>query len=96
MAGGWTLDGGVLDQIEDTVTDGVLSARARLPAGESLLFCVECGEDIYGIARGVDDRPVNPDRERKSSGSETTFETNLLDTTRIETEIAALAEKVFA
>jgi len=46
MAGGWTQDGGVLDQIEDTVTDGVLSARARLPAGESALLCVACGEDI--------------------------------------------------
>jgi phage/conjugal plasmid C-4 type zinc finger TraR family protein len=46
MAGGWTHDGGVLDQIEDTVTDGVLHARARLPAGESALFCVECDEDI--------------------------------------------------
>lgn len=46
MAGGWTHDGGVLDQIEDTVTDGVLNARARLPVGESLLFCEACGEDI--------------------------------------------------
>ncbi len=46
MAGGWTHDGGVLDQIEDTVTDGVLNARARLPAGESLMFCIACGEDI--------------------------------------------------
>ena len=50
---------------------------------------------FYAIARGVDERPVNPDRERKSSGSETTFETDLLDTARIEAEIAALAHKVF-
>ena len=28
----------------------------------------------YAIARGEDHRPVNPNRERKSSGSETTFE----------------------
>ena len=46
MAGGWTHDGGVLDQIEDTVTDGVLHARARLPSGESALVCDACGEDI--------------------------------------------------
>ncbi len=46
MAGGWTHDGGVLDQIEDTVTDGVLHARSRLPSGESALFCDECDEDI--------------------------------------------------
>jgi hypothetical protein len=29
MANGWAHDGAVLDQIEDTVTDGVLTARAR-------------------------------------------------------------------
>jgi DNA polymerase-4 len=53
------------------------------------------GPWFYGIARGVDERPVNPDRERKSSGSETTFETDLLDTVRIEAEVVALADKVF-
>jgi phage/conjugal plasmid C-4 type zinc finger TraR family protein len=46
MASGWTHDGGVLDQIEDTVTDGVLNARARLPAGEGTSHCVECGDEI--------------------------------------------------
>lgn len=46
MAGGWTQDGGVLDQIEDTVTDGVLTARARIPAGEGSTHCVECGAEI--------------------------------------------------
>lgn len=54
------------------------------------------GPWFYGVARGIDERPVNPDRERKSSGSETTFETDLLDTTRIEAEVAALADKVFS
>ena len=46
MAGGWARDGAVQDQIDDTVKDAVLGARARLPAGESLEFCEECGEDI--------------------------------------------------
>jgi len=46
MAGGWTRDGAVLDQIEDTVTDAVLSARARLPAGEGTTHCIECGDEI--------------------------------------------------
>jgi DNA polymerase-4 len=54
------------------------------------------GPWFYGIARGLDERAVNPDRERKSSGAETTFETDLIDTDRIEAEIAALADKVFA
>lgn len=46
MAGGWTRDGAVQDQIDDTVSDAVKAARARLPQGESEPFCEECGEDI--------------------------------------------------
>lgn len=46
MAGGWTRDGAVLDQIEDTVTDAVLNARNRMPTGAGTPECVECGEDI--------------------------------------------------
>lgn len=42
MAGGWTRDGAVQDQIDDTVTDAVLAARARMPAGVSETHCVEC------------------------------------------------------
>mgnify|MGYP000583692153 CR=1 FL=1 len=46
MAGGWTRDGAVQDQIDDTVTDAVLSARARLPSGEGSDECEECGDEI--------------------------------------------------
>jgi phage/conjugal plasmid C-4 type zinc finger TraR family protein len=46
MATGWAHEGAVLDQIEDTVTDGVLTARARLPVGESRTHCIECGDEI--------------------------------------------------
>lgn len=46
MATGWAHEGAVLDQIEDTISDGVFNARARLPAGEGSETCVECGEDI--------------------------------------------------
>ena len=46
MATGWAHEGAVLDQIHDTITDGVQSARARLPQGESALECVECGDEI--------------------------------------------------
>jgi len=50
MAGGWSRDGAVQDQIEDTVMDAVLAARARLAAaasaGEGETHCVECGEEI--------------------------------------------------
>ncbi len=46
MAGGWTQDGAVQDQIDDTVKDAVAGARARLPVGDSLTHCEECGEPI--------------------------------------------------
>ncbi|MGO4408570.1 MULTISPECIES: DksA/TraR family C4-type zinc finger protein [unclassified Brevundimonas] len=51
MAGGWTRDGAVLDQIHDTVVDGVLTARARIPTGPGSAECVECGEAITEARR---------------------------------------------
>jgi phage/conjugal plasmid C-4 type zinc finger TraR family protein len=46
MAGGWTRDGAVQDQIDDTIKDAVLGARANIPAGPSAEYCDECGEPI--------------------------------------------------
>ena len=46
MAGGWTRDGAVQDQIDDTVKDAVLAARARLAAGDGAEECDDCGETI--------------------------------------------------
>ena len=46
MAGGWTRDGAVQDQIDDTVKDAVLRARAQLAAGQSAKECDDCGEPI--------------------------------------------------
>ena len=46
MAGGWSRDGAVQDQIDDTVSDAVSAARARMPKGESAQWCDECGEQI--------------------------------------------------
>lgn len=46
MAGGWTRDGAVQDQIDDTVSDAVANARARLAKGAGRRDCIECGEEI--------------------------------------------------
>lgn len=46
MAGGWSRDGAVQEQIDDTVSDAVSAARARMPQGESARWCDECGEEI--------------------------------------------------
>jgi DNA polymerase-4 len=50
----------------------------------------------FAIARGEDHRPVNPNRERKSSGSETTFEEDLIDQARIEAGVLEMADDVWA
>ena len=50
MAGGWARDGAVQDQIDASVDDAVLAARARMPAGasvdDSAIDCAFCGEPI--------------------------------------------------
>ena len=48
------------------------------------------------IAHGDDDRPVIADRQRKSSGSETTFERDLTASVDIEAGIEAMAADVWA
>ncbi len=53
-------------------------------------------EWYYQIARGIDERLVNPDRERKSSGSETTFDRDLVVSDEIEAGVLAQADDVWA
>jgi len=54
------------------------------------------GDWYFAISRGEDHRPVNPNRERKSSGSETTFEEDLTDPISIEAGVLAMADDVWA
>ena len=46
MAGGWTRDGAVQDQIEASIDDAIQETRSRLPHGQSLTHCEECGAPI--------------------------------------------------
>ena len=54
------------------------------------------GRWYHDIARGRDDRPVQSDLERKSSGSETTFPEDLADPVQIEAGVIAMADDVWA
>jgi DNA polymerase-4 len=54
------------------------------------------GAWYHAIARGEDDRPVVPDRPRKSSGSETTFADDLTDPVAIEAGVQDMADEVWA
>jgi len=52
------------------------------------------GAFFHAIARGIDERPVRPSRERKSYGSETTFEQDLRDTNAMLAALRPLASEV--
>lgn len=54
------------------------------------------GRRLWRLARGVDDRTVNPDRETKSVSSETTFSEDIADYKPLEKTLWSLAEKVSA
>lgn len=49
---------------------------------------------FYSIARGVDERPVGVHRERKSLGSEHTFQKDISDTNEMQAYLELLAEEV--
>ncbi len=49
----------------------------------------------HDIARGIDERPVNPNRIRKSSGSETTFNRDLTLDAEIEAGVIEMADDVW-
>lgn len=46
MAGGWSRDGAVQDQIDASVDDEVQRARSQLGNGESAVYCDECDQAI--------------------------------------------------
>jgi len=55
----------------------------------------KAGAYYYSISRGIDDRPVRPNRVRKSVGAETTFSLDLLDYEALAAELQPLIEKVW-
>ncbi|QNQ12137.1 DNA polymerase IV [Sphingomonas alpina] len=56
----------------------------------------KAGAWYHAIARGEDDRQVTPDRPRKSSGSETTYEVDLITPETVEAGVRAMADDVWA
>lgn len=55
----------------------------------------KAGEHYRLIAWGIDDRPVVPDRERKSYGSENTFDRDVWDRSALSTELSSLVDQVW-
>lgn len=54
------------------------------------------GLELFELCRGIDDRPVEPRRERKSLSTENTFEFNLNSLAECEARLAELHETLFA
>jgi len=54
------------------------------------------GTYLFDIARGIDKRPVDPNRLRKSIGAETTFERDLTDHDALIAELPPIAEMLTA
>jgi DNA polymerase-4 len=54
------------------------------------------GRRLSRLSRGIDDRPVNPERETKSVSAETTFNADIADYKALEKLLWSLSEKVSA
>lgn len=52
------------------------------------------GTYIYNVIRGVDDREINPTRQRKSLGRERTFATNTNDINKLNDYLLEISEKI--
>ena len=72
-----------------------LDLRAQSPAFLAEHFG-KAAEYYYGVARGLDNRPVEADRVRKSLGAETTFFDDLLDWEQVAPALDPLFAKVWA
>ncbi|MAD75309.1 MAG: hypothetical protein CML20_11055 [Rheinheimera sp.] len=46
MAGGWSRDGAVQEQIDASVDDAVQQVRSKLTVGDSAVYCDECDRRI--------------------------------------------------
>jgi len=62
MAGGWSRDGAVQDQIDASIDDAVKISRSRLPSGESLELCDP------GVRLCVNCQSILDEQETDSSG----------------------------
>jgi DNA polymerase-4 len=55
----------------------------------------KAGGHYYSIARGIDERPVRPDRTRKSIGAENTFAQDLTSLEEMQAELTPILDKVW-
>ncbi len=68
----------------------------RVPLERLLQEFGKFGQRLFELARGIDDRPVRIERERKSVSAEITFATDLAELHQCHAELAPLCERLEA
>jgi phage/conjugal plasmid C-4 type zinc finger TraR family protein len=76
MAGGWSRDGAIQEQIDASIEDAVERARGRLPRGAGLRDCEECGavipearrRAVPGVRLCIDCQATCDERDAAHSG----------------------------
>jgi DNA polymerase-4 len=76
---------------------GIISGRdlKKYDRSELIRLFGKSGNYYFNIARGIDDRPVNPDRERKSLGVERTFEHDISKMNDIQDAISSIENELW-
>ena len=76
---------------------GIFKGKDLLPYSEVelLKFFGKSGSFLYRIVRGIDTRPVEYERERKSVGAETTFDRDLVEKDEIYEQAMKILDEVW-
>jgi len=66
----------------------------QLPVEQLMKLFGSFGYELYSLARGRDDRPVNPEHERKSLGRERTFAADVSDPEILKAVLLSMSEEI--
>ena len=88
--------GDVTEQKLERLGVATCGQMQRLSRAELQQHFGKFGVELYDLCRGIDDRSVEPDRERKSLSNEETFSTDLETLTECEEKLPELFEELMA
>jgi DNA polymerase IV len=88
--------GDVTEQKLERLGIATCGEMERLSRAELQEHFGKFGIELYDLCRGVDQRPVEPDRERKSLSNEETFSTDLETLAECEEKLPELFEELMA
>ena len=88
--------GDVTEQKLERLGISTCGEMQRLSRAELQEHFGKFGIELYDLCRGIDERPVEPDRERKSLSNEETFSTDLETLAECEEKLPELFEELMA